>query len=40
LQAKRHALRLGRSLILQRETLSSTKEIRSLFAQTVLTPAN
>jgi 5-methylthioribose kinase len=40
LQAKRYALRLGRSLILRRETLSSTKEIRSLFAQTVLATTN
>ena len=40
LQAKRHALRLGRSLILQRETLSATKEIRSLFAQTALAATN
>lgn len=40
LHAKRHALRLGRSLILQRETLSSTKEIRPLFAQTALAATN
>jgi 5-methylthioribose kinase len=40
IRAKRHALRLGRSLILQRDSLNDIQEIRSLFLQTALTATN
>ncbi|WP_199426445.1 S-methyl-5-thioribose kinase [Thermaerobacillus caldiproteolyticus] len=40
IRAKRHALRLGRSLILQRNSLNDIQEIRSLFLQAPLAPTN
>jgi 5-methylthioribose kinase len=36
LNAKRHALRLGKTLILKRESMSKIQEIRKLFTQTTL----
>jgi len=40
LRAKRRALRLGRSLILQRHSLNDIQEVRPLFLQASLTPTN